>query len=198
MSTLESAERGAAGSHHAYGNPRGLDVLSERHDLKRRLASLEDWEAELKAEIAESKTRIASLEDHVNDQQHKINTLSLASEGYRKIRNRFLDVCYRNYRNVRDDVDPKGRQNIADGNEAAPYGDAVADAFLFTSGERGYSGIMLVIYGLDLVFRRRRKGLHQQPHHHDERPHFHRRCFDDLWDQHRYGCCDDSCREIDS
>jgi hypothetical protein len=42
MSTLESAEHEAAESHNAYGNTRGLDVLSERHDLKRRLASLED------------------------------------------------------------------------------------------------------------------------------------------------------------
>jgi len=112
-----------------------LTVLSERHDLKQRLASLEIKVANLETE---SKTEIAEL-------HHKINTLSLASEGYRKSRNRFLDV-YR--RDVRNDLDLKGRQNIADGNEAAHHGDAVADAALYISGERLDHGIIIEIYGL--------------------------------------------------
>jgi len=139
MSTLESAEYEATGSHNAYDNHLGLAVLSDIHDQRQRLASLEDWKAE-------SKTKIASLEDRLNDQRRDIDTLKKASEGYRKIRNRFLDV-YR--REVLHNLEPKVRQNIADGNEAAHHGDAVADAALYASGERHDRGIIVDIYGLD-------------------------------------------------
>jgi hypothetical protein len=44
--------------------------------------------------------------------------------------------------------DPKGRQNIADGNKAAHHGDAVTDAALYISGERRDHGVITEIYGL--------------------------------------------------
>ncbi|KAI9803321.1 MAG: hypothetical protein M1825_002112 [Sarcosagium campestre] len=63
-------------------------------------------------------------------------------------RNRFLD----NYRgDVTYNLDYDGRNNIAEGNEAACHGDAVTDAALYTSRERADNGILIEIYGIDPV-----------------------------------------------
>jgi len=47
-----------------------------------------------------------------------------------------------------EDIDPKGRQKIREGNEAAHEGDAVSDAQLYISGERRDENILVKIYGL--------------------------------------------------
>jgi hypothetical protein len=99
-----------------------------------KFASLED-------RYAESKTEIAEL-------RRDIDTLRLASEGYRKIRNRFLETYRRDV--VIHNLDPKSRQNIAGGNEAAHHGDAIADAALYTSRERSDHALMSKIYGVSV------------------------------------------------
>jgi hypothetical protein len=99
--------------------------------------------------------RVKGLEDNkakmdtlITDLQNRVQALSLASAGYRKIRNRFIDV-YR--RDVRHDLDNQGRDNIAGVNEAAHHADAVADASLYTSRERTDETVLFEIYGLSAI-----------------------------------------------
>jgi hypothetical protein len=90
--------------------------------------------------------KLTGLQHHVTDLQHHVKDLKLASEGYRRIRNRFLNV-YR--RDVLGHVTHQEHQQISDGNNAAAHGgDAVADASLYTSGERHDEGVLIKLYGL--------------------------------------------------
>jgi hypothetical protein len=68
------------------------------------------------------------LQTQITGPQHHVKDLTLTSEGYQKIRDRFLEV-YR--RDILDNVDRQGRKKISEGN-----GDAVTDASLYTSGRR--------------------------------------------------------------
>src|SRR2546421_5211899 len=130
--TLESADYGGVGERNTYGNLAGRELLEERQDLKERMKRLEDGQVDSKSQIA--------------DLQHRVKVLTLSSEGYRKIRHRFLEV-YR--RDILDDVDRQGRKKIGEGNEAAHNGDAVTDASLYTFGERLDDETVLVdLYGL--------------------------------------------------
>ena len=72
-------------------------------------------------------------------------TRCYASSRYRRIRNRFINV-YR--RDVLGHVTHQEHQQISDGNNAAHGGDAVADASLYTSGERHDEGVLIELYGL--------------------------------------------------
>jgi len=47
-----------------------------------------------------------------------------------------------------EDIDPKGRQKIREGNEAAHEGDAITDAQLYISGERFDEKVLVELYGL--------------------------------------------------
>ena len=138
---LESADYGAAGEKITYGNLGGRELLEEKHSLEERMKRLEDGQANLKTEIANHKTEISYLQD-------RVNALTLASEGYRKIRHRFLEV-YR--RDIRGDFDSQGRQKIGEGNEVAHEGDAVTDAGLYTSGERIDEDVLIDLYGATAV-----------------------------------------------
>ena len=86
-----------------------------------------------------------SLRNENADLQHHVKDLKLASEGYRRIRNRFINV-YR--RNVLGHATPQLCQQISDGNNAAHGGDAVTDASLYTSGERHDEDVLIELYGL--------------------------------------------------
>jgi hypothetical protein len=66
----------------------------------------------------------------VTDLQHRVKILTQTSEGYHKIRRRFLEV-YR--RDVLNEVHRQGLKIISEGNEAAHHGDVVADASLYPS-----------------------------------------------------------------
>jgi hypothetical protein len=113
------------------GNPSGQGLLEERIDLKERMKRLED-------EIICHRYQITGL-------QQSIKTLALSSEGYRRIRNRFIDVYCRD---IRNDLGGKGYANVLDGNEAAHEGDAIADAALYTSHTRHDEAVLIEIYGL--------------------------------------------------
>ena len=69
----------------SYGNPAGRELLEERHDLKERIKRLEDKQEKTDAQLQKSDVRITELE-------HRVQVLALASEEYRKIRHRFLEV----------------------------------------------------------------------------------------------------------
>lgn len=110
-SALASAEYGGAGDITTYGNPAGRTLLEERHDMKELMKRLD--------------TQQKKMETQITDLQNRVEILTQTSEGYRKIRRRFLEV-YR--RDILGEVDSQGLQRIGDGNQAAHNGDAVADA----------------------------------------------------------------------
>ena len=130
-SALASADYGEAGGRSTYGNQSGRELLEDRHDMKERMKRLEDKPTGLQNENA--------------DFRHRIGNLELASEGYRKIRNRFINV-YR--RDVLGYVTHQEYQQISDGNNAAHGGDAIADASLYTSRERYDEDVLIELYGL--------------------------------------------------
>ena len=78
------------------------------------------------------KTEVQDYGSRATDPGHwsptSVKDLTLTSEGYQKIHDRFLEV-YR--RDILDNVDRQGRKKISEGN-----GDAVTDASLYTSGRR--------------------------------------------------------------
>ena len=117
--------------------------------MKERMKRLEDKltkeTTSRQNEIAGLQNEIAGLQHHVTDLQHHVKDLKLASEGYRRIRNRFINV-YR--RDVLGQVTHQEHQQISDGNNAAHGGDAVTDASLYTSNERHDEGVLIGLYGL--------------------------------------------------
>jgi hypothetical protein len=85
---LASAEYGGAGEITTYGNLAGRTLLEERHDMKEMMKRLDAGQKEMKAQQKEMKTEITDL-------QHRVKILIQTSEGYRKIRRRFLEVYRR-------------------------------------------------------------------------------------------------------
>lgn len=140
-----SADYGEAGGRSIYEDRLGRELLEERHDLEDRMKRLED---KLTKETTSLKNQTIGLQNQITGLQHRVKILALASEGYRKIRNRFLDV-YR--RDVLNDATGQGYQEIGDGNEAAHGGDAVVDASLYTSDERRDEGVLIELYGLSAI-----------------------------------------------
>src|SRR5438045_1253820 len=143
--TLENADYGGAGESITYGNLTGRELLEEKHDQKERLKRVEDKLEKTNEELAKTNEVVANSKIQIADLQHRVKTLTLASEGYRKIRHRFLEV-YR--RDILEDVNRQGRKKIGDGNEAAHSGDAIADANLYASGERHDEKVLIALYGL--------------------------------------------------
>jgi hypothetical protein len=132
---LASADYGEAGGRSTYGNQSGRELLEDRHDMKERMKRLEDKLKRLEDKLTKETT----------SRQNDIKDLRLASEGYRRIRNRFINV-YR--RDVLGHVTHQEYQQISDGNNAAHGGDAVTDASLYTSGERHDEDVLIELYGL--------------------------------------------------
>jgi hypothetical protein len=141
-SALASADYGEAGGRSTYGNQSGRELLEERHDMKERMKRLED---KLTKETTSRQNENADLQHENADLQHHVKDLKLASEGYRRIRNRFINVYCRD---VLGHVTHQEYQQISDGNNAAHGGDAVTDASLYTSGERHDEGVLIKLYGL--------------------------------------------------
>jgi hypothetical protein len=146
-SALESANYGQAGGRLTYGNELGRELLEDRHNMKEIMKRLDAEQKEMKTQQKEMKTQIADLQHQNADLQRHVEDLKLASEGYRKIRNRFINV-YR--QDVLRDVSHQEYQQIGDGNNAAHGGDAVTDASLYTSWERHDEDVFIQLYGLSV------------------------------------------------
>lgn len=99
----------------------------------------------LEGKLEKTQERLDKSEVQVADLQNRVKVLAQTSEGYRKIRHRFLDT-YR--RDILRQVDRQGHSKISGGNQAAHEGDAVADAELYTSGERFDEKLLVELYGL--------------------------------------------------
>jgi hypothetical protein len=137
-SALTSAEYGGAGEKTTYGNLAGRTLLEERYEMKEMMKEMRTKQKEMMTEWKEMKTQITDL-------RHRVKTLTQTSEGYRKIRHRFLQV-YR--RDILMEIDRQGLEIIGEGNVAAHDGDAVADASLFNPGKQYYERILVDLYGL--------------------------------------------------
>lgn len=98
-----------------------------------------------KVEVATHKAEIATLKGKVTQNQVHIRNLTTASEGYFKIRQRFLDIFRRD---VLQESTAQWTPLIGAGNAAAHQGDAITDAGLFASGARQDVSLMVKIYGL--------------------------------------------------
>ncbi|KAI9785732.1 MAG: hypothetical protein M1839_008749 [Geoglossum umbratile] len=135
---------------HVYGNPRGHQLISSNRDLHTRVTALESL-------VSSQGDRINSQDNRISGLQTQIEELKEASEGYRHIRQRFLDVFRRD---ILGSATARYAGNIDAGNAAAHHGDAVADAGLYEGGFRNDKSLMTIIYGIspDQVLFLRRAG----------------------------------------
>lgn len=132
MSTMESAIKGAgvghAGDECTYGNEEGRSLLHDLSDVKaEQQRQSEKWERnweKFESRQNQDKERIESLEDRISYLLH-------SSNGYHNIRHQFLDNLI-----TLGTTDPPSRVRIEKGSMAAHWGDVIADAELYTSGER--------------------------------------------------------------
>lgn len=132
LSIMESAINGAgvgqAGDECTCGNEEGRSLLYDLSDVKaEQQRQSENWERnweKFESRQNQDKERIKSLEDRISYLLH-------SSNGYHDIRHRFLD----NFITL-GTTDPPSRVRIEKGNMAAHWGVVIADAELYTSGER--------------------------------------------------------------
>ncbi|KAI9768333.1 MAG: hypothetical protein M1840_004941 [Geoglossum simile] len=121
-----------------FGNSLGHMVLVER----------EETQAELRVINAKYDTLLRTVSDlqvKISDSQAHAEDLKDSSDGYMRIRQRFLDTFLRDVEKI---PEAKWAKTITAGNKAAHDGDAVADASLFDSGARNDKTLMVKIYGL--------------------------------------------------
>ena len=126
----------------AYGNQRGLDLLEERECL---LSTLAIEKKKTAAHLATHDTKIKNLENQVQQMSNQMQHMSHASNGYLKVRQRFLST-YR--RDVLGDVSETTAAVIRAGNRAAHDGDAVCDAGLYETQVRRDESIFIKLYGM--------------------------------------------------
>jgi hypothetical protein len=142
---LENADYGDAGEIVTYGNLAGRELLKEINEKREMFKRFEGMIEKLEKRDADKEFRIVDLEHHVSDLQGHIKTLSQASKGYREVRHRFLEVYRRDFLGG---INRQGHKKIGTGNEAAHNGDAITDAYLYTSGERHDETVLVDLYGL--------------------------------------------------
>jgi polyhydroxyalkanoate synthesis regulator phasin len=113
--------------------------------LQNKIGGLQNKIGGLENKVGGLQNENGGLQNKVTNLEHQVKDLKLASDGYRRLRNRFINV-YR--RDVLGDVSHQEYQQISDGNNAAHGGDAVTDASLYTSWERNDEDVFIHLYGL--------------------------------------------------
>lgn len=121
-----------------WGNSRGLSTLEKLDQV------LGDTQA-LKTKISVIEPQLEQANESITILQKKVDVLSMSSDAYLKIRNRFLSV-YR--RDVARNATAQDQKIIKEGNSVAHYGDPLADSELFRSGCRTDDKSFLDLYGL--------------------------------------------------
>lgn len=111
-----------------YENDMGKAPLLERDDLRERISTLESKIQKLEATTEACQVRTCQI-------QHDVKRLAAASDGYLKIRARFLDML-------------STGTTTKDGKAAAHDGDAATDAFLYTSRKRTDLPLLHHLYGI--------------------------------------------------
>ena len=110
---------------------------------------LNRFEAELAEQAAKSEeqaTKLKEQEEELAVHSAQIESLTESSQGYLDIRHRFLEVFCRDVK--QEKLESSAHHRIFVGNKAAHHGDAVTDAYLYTSGARTDQGTMEAIYGV--------------------------------------------------
>jgi hypothetical protein len=122
-----------------------VGLLADIEDMKRRMAQLEGKDIIRKREIAQLKRDDIIKGNRIQGLEHRLATVTSASEGYRKIRHRFLDVFVREHMGG---ATIEGREHIRQGNLAAHGADVIADAELYGSKARQDENVFIKIYGV--------------------------------------------------
>lgn len=137
-SSLRAAYSDSIGDRLVYGNQKGLSILERLEELTLRMGAQEK-------KLAIQDQKLAFQDQKMNAQEEKITVLGRSSEGYRKIRKRFLATWKRDHLGgITDELS----SHIHEGNIAAHGGDALTDADLIATGQCGEPGLFLDIYGL--------------------------------------------------
>ncbi|KAK2797537.1 hypothetical protein FQN51_008436 [Onygenales sp. PD_10] len=124
----------------AYGNETGLQLLTELDTNKSDIERLKEQVEAVTKEGKDTKNEVGNLKDEISDLRETLSELSIQSEGYRQIRNRFLEIFKRD--------EAADNRVINSGNAAAHHGEAVTDAFLYERGMRTDARTLKNIYGL--------------------------------------------------
>ena len=130
-SALREARLDANGERFVFGNGKGLSILEQLQDMQREIGDLRKG-----ARIRDERVRI---------QGEQITLLARSSEGYGKVRMRFLALWNRD---ILHSATEKDLKYIQDCNIDAHGGDALTDAHLYAGNHRQDLGLFLDIYGL--------------------------------------------------
>ena len=113
---------------------RDITLLKREYTIsKTDIAQLKREETIIRTEIAQLKREDTIKGSRIEGLEHRLATVTSASEGYRKIRHRFLDVFVRDHMGG---VTAEGRQHIREGNLVAHGADVLADAEPYSSKAR--------------------------------------------------------------
>ena len=135
---LGSIEDNGQGDKFIFGNPGGHRLFSKLDQMTRNIEILFSRDARVTEQIENCQQEIVSLKGQVG-------LLVQSSEGYLKIREKFLAVFERDIKGV----DTRNSTAIREGNIRAYEGDAVADAALFDQYNRSDTPLYLELYGLE-------------------------------------------------
>lgn len=119
----------------ALGNYKGLTLLESVDSLKRDVKRIDSEVKQLKAENQ-------AKEEIVHENRQQIELLKQSSEGYLKIRKRYLDFYKRDILRINPTT-----SDILSGNAAAHHGDAVTDATLYSIHHRSDQEVYRQLYG---------------------------------------------------
>jgi len=124
-----------------------VELLTDIEGMKGQMEELQGKNTIRKREIAQLKKENAIKWNRIEGLEHRLATVSSASEGYRKIRHRFWDAFVREHMGG---ATAKGREHIWEGNLAPHGADVLADAELYSSKARQDEGVFIKIYGISV------------------------------------------------
>ena len=120
------------------GETRGLSTLERLDRVLDEIQALKTKNSIIEPQLEQATESIKIL-------QKKVDVLTMSSDAYLKIRNRFLSV-YR--RNIARNATAKDQKIITEGNGVAHYGDPLADSELFRLGCHADDASFEDLYGL--------------------------------------------------
>lgn len=172
VDAMSGAEYGDFEDKPAFGNRPGLRLLNRLEDMKMdtdrlnaqmaaqssKMATFESKMATQSSEMATQSSKMATFELMLASQyregkstevdtEKKLQAVMGASDGYMRIRNRFVETFQRDV--LQRPVDQQAMAVIYAGNEAAHAGEAVMDVLLYKRGLRDDKYMINEIYGVD-------------------------------------------------
>ena len=127
---------------YVYGNRGGQTLMEDIEAIKRQIHQI----PRLIARIEHQERQIEYQERRVATLEGQVGLLTLNSESYLCVRQRFLDIYKRD---IRGDHALQGPKAIRDRKVEAHEGDALADASLFSHNQRSDIDLYRELYGLE-------------------------------------------------